>query len=149
MAHFTGALESLKIGILRGSFNPMLKKYELKIHRGVMCHDNEEWRKIWREIDLSFQSWHEEFDKFWCEHLKSSKNCHFNGLLLSKVYIVWAKKVQRSYLSWNWMGIQNLEWDRVAVSKLALGIWPILTWALASLKNFHFNGLLLSKVYIL
>ena len=32
--------------------------------------------------------------------LKSLKNIRFNVLLLSKVYIVWAKKVQRSYLSW-------------------------------------------------
>ena len=37
---------------------------ELKIHRGFMCHDNEEWCKIWRGIDLSFQNWHEEFDKY-------------------------------------------------------------------------------------
>ena len=29
--------------------------YELKIYRGVMCHDKEEWCKIWREIDLSVQ----------------------------------------------------------------------------------------------
>ena len=29
------------------------------------------------------------------------KTFHFNKLLLSKVYVVWAKKVQRSYLSWN------------------------------------------------
>ena len=70
---FTRALESLKIGILMGSFNPKLKKYELKIHRGVICHDNEEWCKIWRGIDLSFQNWHEEFDKFWPEHSKVPK----------------------------------------------------------------------------
>ena len=56
--------------------------------------------------------------------------------------------MQRSYLSWNWIGIQNLGRNRVAISKLAKGIWQILTWALESLKNFHFNGLLLSKVYI-
>ena len=30
--------------------------------------------KIWRGIDLSFQSWHEEFDKFYPEHLKVSKS---------------------------------------------------------------------------
>ena len=30
---------------------------------------------------------------------QSLKNFHFNGLLLSKVYIVQAEKVQRSYLS--------------------------------------------------
>ena len=64
---------ALKIGILMGSFNPNLKKYELKIHRGVICHDNEELRKIWRGTDLSFQSWHEEFDEFWPEQLKVSK----------------------------------------------------------------------------
>ena len=28
------------------------KKYELKIHRGVISHDNEEWCKIWRGIDF-------------------------------------------------------------------------------------------------
>ena len=50
--------------------------------------------------------------------IKSLKDFHFNGLLLSKVYIFWAKKVQRSYLSWNWRGIQNLERNRLVVSKL-------------------------------
>ena len=70
---FTRALESLKIGILMGSFNPKLKKYDLKIDRRVICHDNEEWRKILRGIDLPFQNWYEEFDEFWPEHLKVSK----------------------------------------------------------------------------
>ena len=37
-----------------------------------MYYDNEEWYKIWREIDLSFQNWHEEFDEFWPEHSKIS-----------------------------------------------------------------------------
>ena len=37
------------------------------------------------------------------------KNFHFNGLLLNKVYIVWAKKVQRTYLCWSWREGQNLE----------------------------------------
>ena len=56
-----------------GSFNLNLKMYEHKIQRGVICHDNEELHKIWRGTDLSFQSWHEEFDEFWPEHLKVSK----------------------------------------------------------------------------
>ena len=98
------------------------------------------------KIDLSFQNRHKEFDKFWV--LKSLKNFDFNGLLLSKVYTVWAKKVQRSYLSWNSRGIQNLERSRQVLSKLTWGIWHILTWELESLKNFRFNGLLLSKVHI-
>ena len=28
--------------------------YELKIYRGVICHDNEEWYKNWIGTDLSF-----------------------------------------------------------------------------------------------
>ena len=33
--------ESLKIGTFMGSFYPKWKIYELKIYRGVLCHDNE------------------------------------------------------------------------------------------------------------
>ena len=80
--------------------------------------------------------------------LEILKNVYFNVLLLSKVYITLAKKVHRSYLPWNWRGIQNLGRNRLAVSKLAQWIWQILTWGLESLKDFHFNGLLISKPYI-
>ena len=38
---FTRALESIKIGTLMGSFRPKQKWYDLKIRRGVLCHDNE------------------------------------------------------------------------------------------------------------
>ena len=41
--------------------------------------------------------------------LESLKNVHFNGLLLSKVYVVWAEYVHRSYLSWHWRVMQNLK----------------------------------------
>ena len=58
------------------------------------------------------------------------------------------KKVQGSYLSWHWKGIQNLGRNQLFVSKLTLGTWQVLTWALESLKIFHFNGLFLRKVYI-
>ena len=85
-------LNNLKFVTLMWSFYPKYKMYELKIYRGVMCQDNEEWCKIWKGIELSFQNWHEEFDEFWSEH-SSLKNLHFNGLLLNKVYNVWARKV--------------------------------------------------------
>ena len=85
--------------------------------------------------------------QIWAWALKSLKNFQFNGLVSSKVYI-WAKKVQRSYLLWNWKGIQNLERNQLAVLKLAEEIWQISTWILKSLKYFHFNGLILGKVYI-
>ena len=78
--------------------------------------------------------------------LESLKNFHFNGLLLSKVYMAWAKEVRR--ISLNWRRIKNLERNGLAVSKLTKEIWQIVTWALVCLKKVDFNGLLLSKVYI-
>ena len=123
---------------------------------------------------------------------------------MCKVFNVWPKKVQRSYLSWNWRVMQNLKknwlavwkmtlgickfspeqfkvsklgfwWDPsiqsrkslihrgvmchdimmqnlkknwLVISKLTWAIWWVLPRALESFKNFHFNVLLLSKVYI-
>ena len=67
---FTRALENLQIGTLMASFWLKLKVYELKIYKGVMCLDSEEWCKNWRGINLSVQNWHEEFDEFRLEHLK-------------------------------------------------------------------------------
>ena len=84
---FTRAFENLKIGILMESFNPKYNKYELKIHRGLMCHENEEWCKIPSRI------W-----GFLIRALESLRNFHFNVVLLTKAYIAWAKKVQRSNL---------------------------------------------------
>ena len=50
--------------------------YELKIYRGVLCHDNEKQCKNWKEIDLLL---HEEFDEFGLEGLKVSKICTLMG----------------------------------------------------------------------
>ena len=47
-----------------GIFSSKVEVYKLKVHRGVMYHDAEEWSKTWRGINLSFQFWHEEFDEF-------------------------------------------------------------------------------------
>ena len=80
--------------------------------------------------------------------LESLKNFHFNVLLLSKVYTAWVKKVQRSYLSWNWRQIQIWRGIDLSFQNWHEEFKQILIWALESLKNFHFNVLLLSKVYI-
>ena len=48
-------------------------------YRGVISNDTEEWWKIWREIDLSFQNWHKEFDEFWPQNSKVSKIYTFMG----------------------------------------------------------------------
>ena len=43
--------------------------------------------------------------------------------------------------------VQNLKRNWLVISKLTWGIGQILTWTLENLKNLHFNGLLLNKVY--
>ena len=60
-----------------------------------MCHDNKEWCKIWRGIDLSVQNWHEEFDEFWPEHSKISKICTLMGCFWPKYIMFELKKYRR------------------------------------------------------
>ena len=59
--------------VLMGSSWPKYIMFELKQYRGVIFHDTEEWRKIWRKTDLCFEKWHEEFGKLSPEHFKVSK----------------------------------------------------------------------------
>ena len=66
--------------------------------------------------------------------LKSLKDFHFNGLLLSKVYIVWTKKVERSYLSWHWTVMQNLKKNCLVAWKMTWEVWQIFTRPLESVK---------------
>ena len=90
---FTRPLERLKIGTLMASICLQLKIYELKICKGVMCHENEEWCKNWRGIDLPVQNWHEEFDEFWPEHSKISKICTLMGCFSLNYIMFELKKV--------------------------------------------------------
>ena len=71
---------------------------QVKFHQ--IRYDNEQWCRIWNRTDWLFQNWHEEFNKFWPEHSKISKISlkNFNGLLLTKIYNVWVKNIQRSYV---------------------------------------------------
>ena len=57
-----------------------------------MCHYNEEWCKLWMEIDLPFQNWHEEFDEFLPEHLKVSSICTLMGSFWTKYVMFYLKK---------------------------------------------------------
>ena len=122
-----------KICIFIGFYCPKYLKFDLKMYGRVIFHDTEQWYKIWRGIDLSFQNWHEEFEKIDLA-LESLKNFHFNGLLLNKAYIVWAKKVQRSYLPRNLRVLQNLTENWLVVWKMTLAIWQVFTRALESVK---------------
>ena len=58
--------------------------------------------------------------------LKSLKNLHFHWFLLWKVFIVWPKKVQRSYLSWHFHDMKS---DVKLEEKL--------TWGLKNFGKWH------------
>ena len=120
--------------------------FELKKYRGLIFYDTGEWCKIWRKSNLWFQNDMGNLANF---HQSSRKfeNWDFDGILLSKLENVWAKNLNGSYMSWQWRMIQNLKRNWLVSSKLTWEIWRILTWALENLKNLHFNGLLLTKVY--
>ena len=87
--NFTWEVESLKFSTLSGSFCPNHIKFQLKKYRTVISHDSEEWCKVWRKTDLWFQTWHQEFGESSPNHWRF----YFDGLFLSKVYEVWAKKI--------------------------------------------------------
>ena len=57
-----------------------------------MCYGTEEWWKIWRGIDLSFQNWHKEFDEFWLEHSEVSQIYTLLGCFWPKYKIFELKK---------------------------------------------------------
>ena len=133
--------------------------FDLRKYKGVMFDSTEYWCKIWRKTDFCFQKWHEEFGKFSPEHLKVSKFELFDGILLSKV---WAWNLQGSYLSWQWKKMQNWKRNWLVVSKLTwkLEFWPehskilnictlmaVFEGKLKSSCQMHFNGIFLIKLY--
>ena len=62
------------------------------MYRGVIVHETEKGYKIWRGIDLPFENWHKEFDKFWPEHLKVSKMFTLKGSFWAKYMLFELKK---------------------------------------------------------
>ena len=86
-----------KIFILMHSFWAKYILFELKKYRGVIFHDTEEVYKIWRGIDLSFQNWHEDFDKFWTKPSKVSKMFTLMGSFWEK-YILFEIKNYRGVI---------------------------------------------------
>ena len=77
-------------------------------------------------------------------HSSNHKNLYFNGLLLNKLYNVWAKNVQRSYVSWHWRVTQNLKKNWHVIWKTIQEISKILPEHSKD-SNKDFDGILLSK----
>ena len=93
----TWALEGLKIIHFNRLLLGKVYMFELSRYRGVIFHETEAGYKIWREIDLSFQNWHREFDKFWPEHLKVSKIFTLIGFFWAR-YILFELKRYRGVI---------------------------------------------------
>ena len=108
--------------------------YELKNYRGAMCHDNEEWHKIWRRIDLLFQNWHEEFDEFWSEHSKVSKVCTLLGFFWPKHIIFGLRKLREVIFHNTEEWCKNLKKNWLVVWEMTGAIWQIFTRALERFK---------------
>ena len=89
------------------------------MYKGVLCHDNEEWYKIWRGIDLSVQNWHKEFDKFWLEHSKIPKIYTLIGCFWRKYVMLELKKYR------------GVMFDGTEVDATFQGNWRVLS------KNFR------------
>ena len=113
-------LKVLKIFILMCSFWAKYILFELKKYRGVIFHETEEGYKIWRGIDLLFQNWHKEFDKFWPEHSKVSKIFTLMGSFWAKYILFELKKyrgiifheTEEGYKTWRGINLSFQNWHK-------------------------------------
>ena len=100
----------------------------------------------WRMVQKLKRNWLLSLKLTWTiwqiliQALKNFKNLHLNGLPLTKVYNVWPKKVQGSYVWWHWILMQNLKENWLLLSKMTWRIWEIFTRALESLKIWTLMG---------
>ena len=90
--------KSQKIFILMGSFWANYIFFELKKYKEVIFHETEEDPKFGEKSTCRFKI-----------DIRNLTNFDLSTQLLNKVYIVWAKNVQRSYLSWHRRVMQNLK----------------------------------------
>ena len=98
------------------------------------------------KLACASKNWNEEFGKFPPEHLKVSKLGHWWGPFIQSRKCM-SLKFTGEFCIMAMKNIQNLKKNQLVSSKLTWGIWRILIWALENLKNLHFNGFLLNKVY--
>ena len=104
----TLARRSLKTLHFNGLLVTKYIMFELKMYRGVIFHDTEEWCKVWRKTELWFEKWHEKFGKFSPEDLKVSKlEIWYDPFVQSRKCM--SLNLKRSYVSWQWGMMPNLK----------------------------------------
>ena len=103
-------------------WDPFIQSRKCMIYRGF---DSWQWRMI------------QNFKRNWLVVLKLIWG---TSQILTQVYNVWAKKVQRSYVWWHWRLTQNFIENWLVFSKMTQGIWKLFTTALESLKIETLKG---------
>ena len=109
-----------KIFILMASFWAKYILFELKKYRVIIFHETEEGDKTWRGINLLFQNWHKEFDKFWPEHSKVSKIFTLIGSFWAKYILFELKKyrgiifheTEEGYKIWRGIDMSFKKWRK-------------------------------------
>ena len=125
--------KSQKIFILMGSFWANYIFFELKKYKEVIFHETEEDPKFGEKSTCRFKI-----------DIRNLTNFDLSTQLLNKVYIFWAKKVRRSYLSWHWRVMQNLKKLTCCLeNERNMANFHQSTW---KCQNWNFDGTLLSKV---
>ena len=108
--------EQLKVSKLAYWWDPFIKS-----RKSVNLKSTEKWCVMTMKNGAKFEeelTFRLEFDEFWPEHLKVSRIFILMDSFWAKYILLELKKVQRSYLSWNWRRMQNLERNRLVISKL-------------------------------
>ena len=96
-------LKVSKLGLWWDSFIQKKKCMSLKFTEELCVMTIKNETKFKKELTCHFKTDMRNLTKF-----DPSKNLQFNGLLLTKVYNIWAKKVQRSYVWSHWKLMQIL-----------------------------------------
>ena len=107
-------------------------KFQLKKYRTLMTLNSD--AKFKEKLICGFKYDMRNFVNFH-PTIQKSKNFTLMGYFCPKYMRFELKKIQRSYLSWQWTVMQNLNNPDLAVSKMAWGIGWTFTGAPKSLKN--------------
>ena len=124
-------LKISKFSTLMAPLWPKYIMFDLKKYRGIMLDSTEyglwwdSFVQSWKYMSLRFtgelcvmrmkndaklkRNWLLNSKLTWgiwqilIQALKNHKNFHFHGLPLTKVFTIWAKKIQESYVWWHWI----------------------------------------------
>ena len=126
LTNFDQGTRNLKKFTLMGCFWPKCIMFDLKKYRGVMFDGTEDWCKIWREMNVFFQKWHEKFGKFSTNHSKVSKlRLWWDPFIQIRKFV--SLNFQEMYELWQYRMMQTLKRNGLVSSKLTWRIWQMLT----------------------